>query len=233
LDIMSKILPVIHHLDRTTTIAQANLALNCGADGVFLISHAGNDEALVPLGVEIATAWRALPSASGRHPFVGVNLLNTNPSHALPKVASAGLDGLWVDTPGVTSSGLTPAGQKLATLIAQYNSVKVFGSVAFKYQPEDLDPAKAAAKALKAGMLPTTSGAATGVAPTLDKIIAMSRAAGGELAVASGMKLSNVAEFCPHLSHILVATGVSQDEHHFDEAILRQFVELVRSKTAC
>ena len=38
-----QVLPVIHHIDRVTSIGQVQLARGAGADGVFLIAHDGND----------------------------------------------------------------------------------------------------------------------------------------------------------------------------------------------
>ena len=70
--------------------------------------------------------------------------------------------------------------------------------------------------ALAAGFIPTTSGSGTGSAPDLEKIVAMSRATGGVLAIASGMTPWNVAQYAPYLSHILVATGIALDEHRID-----------------
>ena len=103
--------------------------------------------------------------------------------------------------------------------------------MAFKYQPVEHDPAAAAQQARDAGFLPTTSGTATGAAPELAKIKAMAAEGPGgpRLAVASGMTAQNVAQFAPHLSAILVATGVSFDEHHFDPGRLDQFVTSVRA----
>lgn len=217
------ILPVIHHVDAETTHSQAALAMRCGADGVFLISHDGADSELPGLGQEVVAR------AAGRRPFVGINMLNTNPVAALARVAEAGLDAVWIDAPGIDSNGAGPAGKKLADLASKHPQVAVFASIAFKYQPEEANPSAAAACVRKLGMLPTTSGPGTGVPPTVAKIEAMSAAAGGALAVASGMTPANVQQYAPLLSHILVATGVSCDEHHFDEGLLREFVAAARS----
>lgn len=50
---MSKVYPVIHYKDDETTISEAIKASDAGADGVFLISHIGHNERLIPLAVEI------------------------------------------------------------------------------------------------------------------------------------------------------------------------------------
>lgn len=85
-------------------------------------------------------------------------------------------------------------------------------------------PAMAALNALTLGFVPTTSGPATGKAPELSKVRAMWDEADHTLAVASGLTPDNIAAFAPYVSHALVATGVSRDEHHFDAELLRVFV---------
>lgn len=44
------------------------------------------------------------------------------------------------------------------------------------------------------------------------------------LAIASGVTPDNVSAFLPHVSHILVSTGVSASFHEFDPARLRALV---------
>ena len=226
---MSKILPVIHHLDDTTTLTHADLARACGADGVFLISHSGDDSGLPALANTIAGRWR---QSTDTPALIGINLLNTAPTAAFGYALAHGLDAIWADAPGVSSYGASKSGQKLSDLAKAHPQVAVFASVAFKYQPDEANPPAAAREAVKLGMIPTTSGAGTGIAPTVEKIEGMSKAVNGKLAVASGMTCENVAEFAPHLSHILVATGVSKNEHEFDETLLRRFVEAVRASTS-
>lgn len=222
---MTHVLPVIHHLDTHTTLEQAALAMNCGADGVFLISHQGADDDLPPLAATL----------KGRYPgkLLGINLLGQSVQHAYQAALDFNLDAVWADSAGVSSAGLTDTGAWLADQIRHNASAGplVFASVAFKYQPVEPHPAGAASAARAMGAVPTTSGARTGLPPTREKIGFMSSAAGGVLAVASGMDCDNVAGFVPMLSHILVATGVSVDDHHFDVDKLSAFVEIVR-KTA-
>lgn len=40
---MSKVYPVIHYYNKETTISEAAKVFECGADGVFLISHIGQN----------------------------------------------------------------------------------------------------------------------------------------------------------------------------------------------
>jgi predicted TIM-barrel enzyme len=143
-------------------------------------------------------------------------------------VPDLNLDYLWGDNCGVSSKGLTTRGEELSAWAKRHPNQRVFASVAFKYQPAEPDPAEAARQALAAGFIPTTSGSATGSPPTLEKIRSMSEAAGGKLAIGSGMTVENVREYIPYVSHILVSTGISQDEHRWDQARMRAFVNEVR-----
>lgn len=216
------VLPVIHHLDEKTSIEQARLAHAVDADGVFLISHNGKN---AELGMAAQRIKEEFPGW-----MVGVNYLGWNSLQALSTASMQGLDMLWIDAPGITGAGLTVDGVRLANDYADLlrkGRPRLFGSVAFKYQPDEADPAGAARVARQQGYIPTTSGPGTGVAPDLEKIKLM-KAAVPRLAIASGMTVENVAAFAPYVTHILVATGVSEDEHHFDFEKLSAFIGAVR-----
>ncbi|MGE0331798.1 MAG: hypothetical protein AB7P37_14040 [Ramlibacter sp.] len=225
---MSRIHIVIHHRDADTTLSQAQLALACGADGVFLISHTGGDAALPTLGATLNDCWATVRSTRDETPSVGLCLLTYSPGQAMDAAAAAGVNALWVGASGIASSGIDDTGRALCEAMRRHPQIAVFAGVAFKYQGEEPDPAAAARVATSLGMIPTTSGAATGSAPALAKIEAMSRAVGGRLAVASGMTIDNVADFAPLVSDILVSTGVSRDEYTLNEGKLRAFVARAR-----
>lgn len=216
----SHVLPVIHHLDEATTLAEADIAFALGAFGVFLISHGGLDLDLLPLA-------KTIKARTGK--YVGVNLLRHTASEALDYASIYELDAMWTDDPGVTSRGATSAGDFLETL-SRSSPVDVFASVAFKYQAVEPDPALAVKEVIARGWIPTTSGSGTGHAPEVDKIKLMSEASvDGLLAIASGMKPENVANYVPYLSHILVSTGVSSDAYHFDKLRLAQLMAIVNA----
>lgn len=210
------IFPVIHYLNTDLAIEQAHIAKDAGADGVFLINHHGDDAVL---GL-VATRIKA------EHPAfkVGINLLASPPMEAALMASRLGLDMVWADSMGVSSRGLTAEGSDLSQFAADHPEIELFASVAFKYQAPDLDPPAAARNAHAAGFIPTTSGDATGHAPDVFKVASMSAECAGRLAVASGMTPENIGEFAPLLSSVLVATGVSLDEHRFDYEKLFRFV---------
>lgn len=215
------ILPVIHFQDTPLALVNAAMARQSGADGVFLISHHVQDEELPAVAEAIKRSW---PGAR-----VGLNFLSRGLRAAMSAVERHGLDMLWGDRCGVSAQGLDDDGRHLRDWAARNPAVTVYAGVAFKYQRPEPDPAGAARQAREAGMLPTTSGAATGSAPNLDKIRSMSEAVDGQLAVASGMTAANVGPFAPLLHSILVSTGVSLDEVRFDPLLLVEFVKAVRS----
>lgn len=221
------VLPVIHYLDAETTLAQADIAFECGADGVFLISHGGMDDDL----------YMPTMTIKGRYPtkMIGVNFLSKGPVAALEAAVDVFADMVWVDSPEVDSAGVGPIGAAVVRTLKNCSArIRFFGSVAFKYQAYERDPSGAAVQVAIVGMVPTTSGLATGKAPDIEKIAGMSKAllATGqppELAVASGLTPENIFSYMPFASHFLVATGVSLDDHHFDPARLKLFVENVKT----
>ncbi|MDU8350445.1 hypothetical protein RYA05_00890 [Pseudomonas syringae pv. actinidiae] len=215
------VLPVIHHLDRVTSLDQAELVKECGAEGLFLISHHGQDLEIAQVASEIKKL----------HPDmkVGLNFLSLGALEATRACITNNLDMIWGDDCAVDSTGYGSLAVQIREAVSAHPAIEVFASVAFKYRAPEPDPLKAARNALSLGFIPTTSGSGTGSAPTLEKIQHMSGEAEGRLAVASGMTPDNITEFAPLLSHILVATGVSTDEHHFDFEALSRFIALVRN----
>ena len=211
--------PVIHHLNAKLTLEQATICHQAGADGVFLISHENKDNELPELGIEIKETLKMK---------VGLNLLATPAVQSFDIVQKSKLDMLWLDNAGVSSEGLSPLGMLLKDLV-NYKKLELFASVAFKYQKYESNPKEAAYLALKSGFIPVTSGSATGVSPAVEKIKEMSEAVGGNLGVASGMNLENIDNYKKYLKYILVATGVSVDEHHFDYELLKAFIIKVKS----
>lgn len=220
--ILHTILPVIHFRDPATTLEQAAIAFAAGADGVFLIHHAGHDDAL----------FAPARNIKDKHPtkLIGVNLLGHSALEALHRATAAGLDMVWADAPGVHSAEVTEEAHEIARCLHERTAgPQFFGSVAFKYQPHEPDPGLAAIKAALCNMIPTTSGLGTGTPPPLLKAVQMRAPLPGyPLAVASGMTPENVRDYLPYFTHYLVATGVSRDSYHFDPARLAEFVRVVR-----
>lgn len=222
-----RVFPVVHYLEHELALAEAQLAFASGADGVFLISHEGDDAGVMRAGI-------ALLNARPAGKLVGVNPLSTAPLPSLDMALQARVDMLWGDAPGIHSTGELPVAAELGRRLAALpKPLSYFGSIAFKGQVHDPDPVASALRAQELGMLPTTSGPGTGRAPDVSKLSAIAEglAASGEatprLAVASGMDCDNIKLFLPYVTDILVATGVARDEHHFDAGKLQRFIGIV------
>jgi predicted TIM-barrel enzyme len=216
-----QVFPVIHFRDPATCLEQAELAHREGADGVFLISHQGDDDALVRVAAHVR---QRLPETFR----IGINLLSRQATQACQKALEHDLNMVWADHMGVGSGGLSEQGHWLSRFAKEHPNIALYASVAFKYQALEPHPPLAARHALEAGFIPTTSGSHTGSAPSPAKIQSMSAATGGVLAVASGMTAENLAEFKPHLSAVLVATGIGQDNYRMDPGKLRAFLGVAR-----
>jgi len=219
---MAIVLPVIHVHSSKQALHESGVAALAGALGVFVISMRGDNAPLLELGNGIK---RAHPSLR-----VGVNLLGESAHAALRLSAGAGLDLTWSDEPVVTSSGPSAEALAIRAALARAPAHKFFAAAAFKYQKHEPNPAAAAAAARALGFIPTTSGPATGVAPEIAKLEAMSSGGVQALAVASGVTPENVGEIAPLVDYILVATGVSSTDGSFDPAKLATVIRVAQGE---
>lgn len=214
------VLPVIHYADDNQAMRNAERAIDAGCAGVMLIEMGGRNAGLSFIASAIKRRW------PDRH--VGVNRLAEGAWSALAANCDAGLDSTWTDDQLTHSGGaLTMEASRTARLLESAAPHQMFCAVAFKYQPHEPDPADAAARAVALGFIPTTSGPSTGVAPDLVRFERMRALIGPRslLAIASGITPENAAVFAPHVSHILVSTGVSASFHEFDPVRLRSLVQ--------
>lgn len=213
-----KIFPVVHYKDHQTALEEAAIMDSFeGVDGLFLISHTGEEEKVIASAMKIKLDYP--------HLKVGVNLLSADPNDVISRVASCGLDMAWFDDLGVTSKDIGIEAYSVSAY-AKVAGIDVFCGVAFKYQKPELQPDVAARAARSVDLIPTTSGPATGKAPAVEKIQKM---AGGPLAIASGMTPDNIATFAPYLTHVLVATGISKNFHQVDPEKLEAFIKNAKS----
>lgn len=214
----TRIIPVIHYLDDEQTMRNARRAYDAGCDGVMLIDMTGGNKRLVPLAQDIKIEWPDMP--------VGVNHLGLDPLRSLDLNLAAGLDMTWTDAqPTHTVFPDEHLSLMLSRRIGRRRH-DMFVGVAFKHQEHEPDPVGAAKAALARNLIPTTSGSATGRAAAVKDVIALREGIGPDapLAIASGITPENFAGFRPHLTHVLVATGVSSTFHELDEALMRRLV---------
>jgi hypothetical protein len=213
-----KILPVIHLKDYDCHIWKENLHTifdgDLQADGVFFISMDGHDF----YAEEVAPKAKQLYP----HKLIGLNLLTFGPLEAFRTSKKLGLDMTWADDPMINSIAIADDAMQV---FAELGNHMFFASVAFKYQRAEPNPILAALNAASLGMIPTTSGKATGVAANLEKIQSMKAGLGDRpLALASGLDPKNISIYAPLIEYALVSTGISRDFHSFDPDLFKEFV---------
>ncbi len=205
---MLEVWPVIHIGLPADLIESARLAQKYGAAGVMLISMSGYDD-----GVDLAAIL-----LRDRFPDlkIGVNYLGIGPREALVRSLGNGYAATWTDRQDVRGHTGAPGHQ-------------FFTGVGFKGQPTQANIGRAAAQAVERGQIPVTSGSATGIAPSIEKLSGIREwlQPGMPLGLASGATPDNIRSFEPFLTHVLVATGISNSDGVFDEAKLAAFMRAI------
>jgi len=225
------VLPVVHVLDDSQARRNAECAIECGAQGIFLINHDFAVESFVPIIRHVRAAYPTL--------WLGVNFLAVPLTDALPTIArlqheDVMIDGYWADDARIDES--QPADQQPQAMQASDLRAQVgwrglyFGGTAFKKQRTvaPADYPQAAAVAREWMDVVTTSGTATGNAAELDKIAVFREACGDTaLAVASGITPDNAKHYAPMVDAFLVATGINRtnDFYNIDSEKLRRLVQ--------
>lgn len=217
------ILPVIHAESETQAIRNARVAQEAGCDGVFLINHAISSEQLFGI---FSSVHAELPDL-----WIGLNCLDLRPVEVVRAVPPEAA-GIWVDNAGIDERTERQAeAEKVLSVRRQFAWRGLyFGGVAFKYQRQVEQLAKAAQTAKRYMDVVTTSGPGTGQAAHREKIATMKAAIGGfPLAIASGITPENVGDYLDVADCFLVATGVSDTFTELNAARVHQLVQVVRS----
>jgi hypothetical protein len=218
------VLPVIHVVTKEQTLRNMEIAVTCGADGVFLINHNSGASSLIEIYWEVR---KEFPDV-----WVGMNMLGIEPIKAYD-LLPLGTDGLWVDDGGIRNSGDCSEAADFFAATRMMGSAwhgLYFGGVAFKYQEDIDDPAQAAKLAVPFIDVITTSGKGTGFAAEVEKIRVMKEAIGSHpLAIASGISPENVRDYLPYADCFLVATDVSDSHTELNSERVRALVDVVRT----
>ena len=232
------VLPVIHVRDAGQAGRNAAIAIEAGAQGVFLINHDFDHEELVPILREVRTRFPSL--------WLGANFLAVTGRDAFPvlgrlQAEGVEIDACWADDARIDERAATD-GQIEAAEIAAAREASgwtglYFGGTAFKKQrPIAADDHEGAARTAAAWMdAVTTSGVATGRAADRAKIAAFRRGCGdAPLALASGVTPENAAGYAPDVDAMLVATGINRagDFYEIDPERLRRLLAVTRASGA-
>ena len=232
------VLPVIHVRDAAQAGRNAAIAIEAGAQGVFLINHDFAPEALVPILGEVRARFPSL--------WLGVNFLAVTGRDAFPvlgrlQAQGVEIDACWADDARIDerapAEGQTEAREIAAAREASGWTGLYFGGTAFKKQrpvaPSDHETAARTA----AGWMDvvTTSGVATGRAADRAKIAAFRRGCGdAPLALASGVTPDNAGDYAADVDAMLVATGINRsgDFYEIDPEGLRRLLAVTRAAGA-
>ena len=226
------VLPVIHAQDDEQIDRNIEIAVRCGAQGVFLINHDFDVTRFLPL---IERCRQAHPLL-----WLGVNFLGVTGRDAFPilgDLESRGLaiDAYWADDGCIDEQHESQSQAGDINIVREESgwSGIYFGGTAFKKQ-RAVDPADY----LRSGQIAaqwmdvvTTSGVATGEAAEIEKIETFRQGVGtGTLAVASGITPENVHDYAPYVDAILVATGINlpQDFYNIDRTRLSHLIDNCR-----
>ena len=232
------VLPVIHVRDAAQAVRNAGVAIEAGAQGVFLINHDFPREELVPILGEVRARFPSL--------WLGVNFLAVTGRDAFPvlgrlQAEGVEIDAYWADDARIDERAATD-GQIEAAAIAAAREESgwtglYFGGTAFKKQrpvaPADHETAARTAAGWMDAV--TTSGVATGRAADRAKIAAFRRGCGdAPLALASGVTPENAAGYTPDVDAMLVATGINHpgDFYELDPARLHRLLAVTRAAGA-
>lgn len=209
-------LPVIHPAHGEDGVFKAiDIALNAGAHGVFVINQGMDIDPLLNCSVKIKRIYPDL--------WLGVNLLGLSPVETLDYAHL--FDGIWVDDCGVdnqlSEEELTVGGYRFLETKENWNGL-YFGGTAFKTQRQITEQATLNAVAKRAGALTdivTTSGRATGVAASEEKIKAMRAVLGPSvpIGIASGVTPENIEKYLNDADVFLVASGIEKSFGIFDK----------------
>jgi len=228
------ILPVIHVVDRAQTEYNVRIAVEEGAQGVFLINHDYEYPLLLPIIVHVRRTFPGL--------WLGVNFLAMTGNDAFPvlgNLAAEGtvVDAYWADDACIDEHVERDAQREaLAIGAARQQSGwhgLYFGGTAFKKQRpvEAAHYCDAAAKATDFMDVVTTSGVATGKAIDTAKVDVFRQAcADHTLAIASGVTPDNAHHYVGKVDCILVATGINEigDFYNLNRAKLRRLLDIAR-----
>jgi predicted TIM-barrel enzyme len=224
-------LPVVHPVTRDHALAAVDVAVEAGADGVFLIDQGLNERDVVALIGDVYHRYPAL--------WIGVNLLSRAPADALAfALAGVGrIDGIWSDNAGVDERAANhPRAEEFVEARRRLGWQGLyFGGVAFKYQREvaHADLGRATAIASKYMDVVCTSGAGTGHAADPAKPRAMHEGAPDvALALASGVTTANVGEYLPYVAAYLVGTGIERELGVLDPQETKRLASAIHSVTA-
>lgn len=222
-------LPVIHAESIDQAINNSRIAIEKGADGIFLIGHRMRTGALL-------ATYNAVVQHLPQGTWIGINFLREPFRPQLVEVIPMTCPGVWTDQNGIHES---PEGGMMNSYEALdlYKKLRErdpnplwFGGVGFKGQPPTENLTAMAKIATRYMDVITTSGDHTGSAPSVEKVRLIRRAIGDHpIAIASGMTPENVSSFKAYANCFMVASGISRSFTELEPALVRDTADIIHA----
>lgn len=195
-----EIIPVIHVLTLKQAMESATVCYECGIRKVFIICHVNHNPGfLVAAAAQIKGQYTDM--------WVGINFLGEDVKTLLQTDSlNEYADALWAD------DGLTELSEIELNELKGLCKFKrmFFGGLAFKYQAQPENIEDACKKSALITSVSTTSGSATGSAPTLTKIQNLRKYLGAHpMAIASGVSAYNIKSYRGLAQYVLVASSIT------------------------
>lgn len=220
------IYPVVHVKTPKQALKQAEIVIEAGADGVYLIDHGSypTPSSKNPL-IDSFNALKA------EHPqfFVGLNYLLFSPCEGYlftSQLLEEGKlqttpDALWFDDAlGCSVHDKYEGVREVAQIRNRLGleGVKLLGGLSFKYTDHYSDDPLVSAELVKIYGQHidevVTSGSATGTPPSIEKVRAMKEALdSGRIAVASGVSIENIGDYRGVIDDVLVASSLETHKY--------------------
>jgi len=221
-----EIIPVIHIIDEHQVVENIRTILNCGINKVFFIDHNGGYKRPIMFAKDCkynVKKW------CGTDLWVGVNMLGCDAKKLLcgEEIRNisydlSGIDGLWSD------DGLSHLTETELLDIKANITYKgqFFGGLAFKYQSQPIDSLTACEHSKIITDVSTTSGVATGKAPTVVKIEGLRHYLDKHpMAIASGVSVDNIKSFIGLAQYVLVASSITDHNELIVKEKLNNLIE--------
>lgn len=229
-----EVYPVVHVNSVEQAVEQSRVALESGANGIYLINHHSESP--------VDTLTESYNAVVEEHPdaFIGLNILHyqtafeafsyVSTRHRIGAIARLP-DAIWADDADIEKREL----EMLRATAPELKAIRYLGGVAFKYTRRYTDdPALAGVEAQRLHSfvdVVTTSGAGTGKPPTPEKIAAMKGVLGAQpLAVASGIGVDNIADFAGTIDQLLVSSSIETKPYSgiFKQDALEELLQVAK-----
>lgn len=225
---MPVVLPVICHYDMVTSLQQASIIFDCGADGVILMSSDSN-ERLTLLAAEAVK----LEYPDKR---IGVNLCHMDERAAVRLVKGAYIDILWVHVANEILTSSSEQALSLQRALIDVPHLDCFTSLLGNHAEPAPILGQLAIYATRLGLIPVTQSISNTPPLTPEQILDIRLTLNTEgralpLAVSAGITMGNVATLAPLASHFFLHDPALCDRHHVHPDVFRPLILSLKGAT--